>query len=78
MKYDLQFPDLTQKTKEEAIKVLPAYGEIKNPFDIAAAGATAPQKLELSRAAVNFVLNDPNIDILIANIHPMDPRGTLN
>lgn len=78
MKYDLQFPDLTQKTKEEAIKVLPAYGEMKNPFDIAAAGATAPQKLELSRAAINFVLNDPNIDILIANIHPMDPRGTLN
>jgi len=78
MKYNLQFPDFTQKTKEEAIKVLPAYGEIKNPFDIAAAGATAPQKLELSRAAINFILNDPNIDILIANIHPMDPRGTLN
>ena len=78
MKYNLQFQDITQKTKEEAIKVLPAYGEMKNPFDIAAAGATAPQKLELSRAAISFVLSDPNIDLLIATIHPMDPRGTLN
>jgi acetyltransferase len=78
MNYDLQFPDLTQKTKDEAIKLLPSYGEMKNPFDIAAGGAVAPQKAELSLAAVNFVLNDDNIDLLIATIHPMDPRGTMN
>ncbi|MFH0941786.1 MAG: acetate--CoA ligase family protein [Chloroflexota bacterium] len=78
MKYDLRFPDLSAKTKAEAIKVLPAYGEMTNPFDIAAAGATAPQKAELSNAAVQFVLNDENIDILVTTIHPMDKRGTLN
>ncbi|MFA5317192.1 MAG: acetate--CoA ligase family protein [Dehalococcoidales bacterium] len=78
MKYDLRFPDLSKKTKEEAIKVLPAYGEMTNPFDIAAAGATAPQKAELSEAAVQFVLNDENIDILVTTIHPMDKRGTMN
>jgi acetyltransferase len=78
MKYDLQFPDLTQKTKDEAIKILPTYGEMKNPFDIAAGGAAAPAKAELSQAAVNFVINDDNIDLVIATIHPMDPRGTMN
>ena len=78
MKYDMRFPDLSAKTKEEAIKVLPAYGEFTNPFDIAAAGATAPRDPELSNAAVQFVLNDENIDILVTTIHPMDKRGTFN
>jgi acetyltransferase len=78
MKYDLRFPDLSAATKAEAAKVLPAYGEMTNPFDIAAAGATAPQKAELSDAAVQFVLNDENIDILVTTIHPMDKRGTMN
>lgn len=78
MKYDLKFPDLSARTKAEAAKVLPAYGEMTNPFDIAAAGATAPQKAELSDAAVQFVLNDENIDILVTTIHPMDKRGTMN
>ena len=78
MKYDLRFPDLSAKTKEAAAKVLPAYGEMTNPFDIAAAGATAPQKPELSDAAVRFVLDDENIDILVTTIHPMDKRGTMN
>ena len=76
--FDLEFSDLTAKTKAEAIKVLPAYGEFGNPFDIAAAGATAPRDPDLSRAAVQFVLNDPNIDILVTTIHPMDKRGTFN
>jgi acetyltransferase len=76
--YDLQFPDLTQKTKDEAIKILPTYGEMKNPFDIAAGGAVAPSKAELSQAAVDFFINDDNIDLIIATIHPMDPRGTMN
>jgi acetate---CoA ligase (ADP-forming) len=76
--YGMQFPDLTAKTKAEAIKLMPAYGEFTNPFDIAAAGATAPRDPELSKAAVQYVLDDPNIDILVTTIHPMDPRGTLN
>lgn len=78
MNYDMRFPDLSPKTREEAIKVLPAYGDFNNPFDIAAAGATAPRDAELSKAAVQFVLNDENIDILVTTIHPMDKRGTYN
>lgn len=76
--YGMVFPDLSPKTKAEAIKMMPAYGEFINPFDIAAAGATAPRDPELSKAAVQFVLDDENIDILVTTIHPMDPRGTMN
>ncbi|MFC1814853.1 acetate--CoA ligase family protein [Thermodesulfobacteriota bacterium] len=74
----LEFNDVTLPTKEKASKVLPWYGEFKSPFDIAAAGSRATQDIELSRAAVNFLLNDENIDILIAIMTPMDRRGTQN
>jgi acetate---CoA ligase (ADP-forming) len=78
MPYDLTFPDLSAKTKAAALEMMPAYGEWTNPFDIAAAGATAPRDPENSKAAVQFVLNDENIDILVTTIHPMDKRGTMN
>ena len=78
MGVDLRFVDVSDKTKKEASKVLPWYGEFKNPFDIAGAGSRATQDIDLARAAVNFVLNDENIDILLAVITPMDRRGTQN
>jgi len=78
MKYNLQFPDLTAKTKEEGIKLLPTYGEIRNPFDIAAGGAVALQRPELTKTIIPLILNDPNIDVLICMMHTMDPRGTMN
>ncbi len=78
MNVDLRFLDVSDKTKKEASKVLPWYGEFKNPFDIAGAGSRATQDIDLARAAVNFVLNDENIDILLAVITPMDRRGTQN
>jgi len=78
MDVDLRFVDVSDKTKKEASKVLPWYGEFKNPFDIAGAGSRATQDIDLARAAVNFVLNDENIDILLAVITPMDRRGTQN
>ncbi len=78
MNVDLRFVDVSDKTKKEASKVLPWYGEFKNPFDIAGAGSRATQDIDLARAAVNFVLNDENIDILLAVITPMDRRGTQN
>jgi len=78
MKYDLTFPDLSAGTKAAALEMMPAYGEWTNPFDIAAAGATAPRDPDHSKAAVEFVLNDENIDILVTTIHPMDKRGTMN
>ena len=75
---DLVFQDVTAKTKAEALKLLPWYGEFRSPFDIAAAGSRATQDMELARASVNFVLNDENIDLLLAVITPMDRRGTRN
>jgi acyl-CoA synthetase (NDP forming) len=74
----LRFADVSNGTKEEASKVLPWYGEFKSPFDIAAAGSRATQEIQLARAAVNFILGDKNIDILLAIITPMDRRGTQN
>jgi len=78
LEFDLHFPDLSVKTKQEAAEVIPAYGEMRNPFDIAAAGSTATQGIELARAAVKLMLNDENIDILVAITTPMDRRGTQN
>ncbi len=78
MDVDLRFVDVSERTKKEASKVLPWYGEYKSPFDIAGAGSKATQDIDLARAAVNFVLNDENIDILLAVITPMDRRGTQN
>ena len=74
----LQFVDVTPETKKEGTRLLPWYGEFKSPFDIASAGSKATQEIELSRTAANLVLNDGNIDILLAVITPMDRRGTLN
>ena len=73
-----QFSDVSDKTKEEASKILPWYGGFRCPFDIAAAGSRGTQEVELARAAVDFILNDENIDILLAIITPMDRRGTEN
>ena len=78
MDVDLRFVDVSDKTKKEASKVLPWYGEYKSPFDIAGAGSKATQDIDLARAAVNFVINDENVDILLAIISPMDRRGTQN
>lgn len=75
---DLIFADVSKKTKEEAAALLPWYGEFRSPFDIAAAGSRATQDLELARAAVKFVLNDENTDLLLAVVTPMDRRGTQN
>jgi len=76
--FNLRFPDLSARTKKEAAKIIPNYGEMTNPFDIAAAGSAATQKIELAKAAVKLVLNDENIDILLAVVTPMDRRGTQN
>ena len=78
VEFGLRFPDLSAKTKEEAAKVIPNYGEMRNPFDIAAAGATATQKIELTRAVVKLMFADENIDIVLAIVTPIDRRGTQN
>jgi acetate---CoA ligase (ADP-forming) len=72
------FTDVSAKTKQQASTVLPWYGEFKSPFDIAAAGSKATQDGDLSRKAVDFILLDENVDILLAIITPMDRRGTQN
>ena len=43
---DLVFQDVTAKTKAEALKLLPWYGEFRSPFDIAAAGSKATQDID--------------------------------
>jgi acetyltransferase len=75
---DLSFPDLSAKGKEEAAKIIPSYGEMKNPFDIGAAGAMATREMDLCRKAVELLVNDENIDIVLAAVTPIDPRGTQN
>lgn len=74
----ISFTDVSAKTKQQALAVLPWYGEFKSPFDIAAAGSKATQDVELSRKAVDFILFDENVDILLAIITPMERRGTQN
>lgn len=74
----LRFVDVSPETKEQASVALPWYGEFRSPFDIAAAGSRATQKIELARTAIDFILNDENVDILLAIITPMDRRGTQN
>lgn len=76
--FGLKFPDLTAETKAEAAKIIPAYGEMRSPFDIAGAGATALRSIDLTRKAVELMLRDGNIDILLAIVTPMDRRGTEN
>ena len=78
MESTLQFTDVSAETKKEGSKTLPWYGEFGSPFDIAAAGSRATQEIELAKAAVNFVLNDKNVDILLAIITPMERLGTQN
>ncbi len=74
----ISFTDVSAKTKQQALAVLPWYGEFKSPFDIAAAGSKATQDVELARKAVDFILFDENVDILLAIITPMERRGTQN
>ncbi|MFC1971292.1 acetate--CoA ligase family protein [Chloroflexota bacterium] len=78
IEFDLSFPDLSVKTKKAAAKVIPGYGEMTNPFDIASAGGSALQNIELTRAAVQFMMNDENIDSLVAFVHPAARREVKN
>lgn len=75
---DLSFPELSPETRERMTKLVPSYGEIRNPFDIGAAGAAATRDAELCRQTVELFVNDGNFDIIVAAITPIDPRGTLN
>ncbi|MBI5443048.1 MAG: acetate--CoA ligase family protein [Deltaproteobacteria bacterium] len=75
---DLRFPDLSARTKEQAARIIPAYGEMQNPFDIGAAGASATRDAALCESAVRLLVGDENIDIVLAALTPIDPRGTLN
>ena len=74
----ISFTDVSARTKQQAADVLPWYGEFKSPFDIAAAGSKATEDVDLARKAVDFILLDKNIDILLAIMTPMERRGTQN
>ncbi len=57
----LELPDLQAKTKEELVKILPAYTLPANPFDIGGGVFSDPS---LGGKALDIVCRDPNIDIL--------------
>lgn len=57
----LELPDLDGKTKEELVKVLPAYTIPANPFDIGGGILSDPS---LGEKSLDIVCRDPNVDIL--------------
>jgi acetyltransferase len=74
----LVFPELSVETKKKAAELVPSYGEFMNPFDIGAAGAVATRDADLCKQTVEMFAEDENIDIIIAAMTPIDPRGTKN
>lgn len=78
IKLGLRFPDLSPRTQEELLAMLPAYGEIKNPFDLGAAGSAALNELEHTKRTLELFAQDENIHIIVSVVHPMDRRATEN
>lgn len=63
----------SEKTKKELKRILPDYGNVGNPLDLVAdSGVEAYQK------AIDVLMDDPNVDILVAIVllqtPPMDER----
>jgi acetate---CoA ligase (ADP-forming) len=60
--FGLEFADLSDTTKGELQKVMPAFASIANPMDVTAEAVARPELL--SRAA-EVILKDPNVDNLV-------------
>jgi acyl-CoA synthetase (NDP forming) len=58
----LEFPDLTEATKDELKKIMPPFASIANPMDVTAEAVARP---ELLRQAAEVILTDPNVDNLV-------------
>ncbi|MHA1377345.1 MAG: CoA-binding protein [Candidatus Helarchaeota archaeon] len=63
--YGIKLAKLTEKTKNELIKVIPEFGtSVNNPVDISIAAAMNPKLYEESG---KIVIKDSNVDILLIN-----------
>jgi acyl-CoA synthetase (NDP forming) len=58
----LEFPDLSEQTKEELKKIMPPFASIANPMDVTAEAVARP---ELLRQAAEVIARDPNVDTLV-------------
>jgi acetate---CoA ligase (ADP-forming) len=60
--FGLEFPDLTDPTKDELEKIMPAFASIANPMDVTAEAVAKPGLLT---QAAEVILKDPNVDNLV-------------
>jgi acetate---CoA ligase (ADP-forming) len=60
--FGLEFADLSDTTKDQLQKIVPAFASIANPMDVTAEAVARPELL--SRAA-EVILKDPNVDNLV-------------
>ena len=60
--FGLEFPDLSDTTKDELQKIMPAFASIANPMDVTAEAVARPGLLS---QAAEVILKDPNVDNLV-------------
>jgi acyl-CoA synthetase (NDP forming) len=60
--FGLEFPDLTDPTKNELEKIMPTFASIANPMDVTAEAVARPGLLT---QAAEVILKDPNVDNLV-------------
>jgi acetate---CoA ligase (ADP-forming) len=60
--FGLEFVDLSDTTKGELQKIMPAFASIANPMDVTAEAVARP---ELLSQAAELILKDPNVDNLV-------------
>jgi acetate---CoA ligase (ADP-forming) len=60
--FGLEFPDLSEATKNELQKIMPPFAAIANPMDVTAEAVARPGLLS---QAAEVILKDPNVDNLV-------------
>ena len=60
--FGLEFADLSDTTKDELQKIMPAFASIANPMDVTAEAVARPGLLS---QAAEVILKDPNVDNLV-------------
>ena len=60
--FGLEFADLSDTTKDELQKIMPAFATIANPMDVTAEAVARPGLLS---QAAEVILKDPNVDNLV-------------
>jgi acetate---CoA ligase (ADP-forming) len=58
----LEFTDLSESTKEELKKIMPAFATIANPMDVTAEAVARPGLL---KQAAEVIIKDPNVDNVV-------------